>query len=584
VIAGRPDPTGRSTAAVVMSAILMLAFALRVLGLDFGLPAVYNPDEVSIMSRALAFAKGDLNPHNFLYPTFYFYVLFGWVGGYFAIGRLLGLIPSLDAFQTQFFVDPTGIYLAGRSLSVVCGVVSVVLVYALARRLSGRIAGLSAALFIASAPFAVRDAHYVKHDIPATLAVLAAYLAIVGLDDAGTDSRRRRWLVAAGAACGVAFSTHYYTVFLALPLAVAVITAGRRPLAVAKDLLIALCAAAGVFFVLSPFLVIELRTALVDISANRGIVVDRAVAGGHGLFASARAYTGMLWRDAVGWPVWLLALVGIVALARRSLRRAALVMAFPAAFFLFISNTVPAARYLNPVLPFVAVAAGVAISTIAGLVGPRRWLVAVAIGVLAAIPGAWGSVATGMFFRQTDTRTLALRYFEQQIPAGASVALQPYSVPLTQSRESLVDALQANLGDVRRATTKYAMRLRLNPYPAPSYRTLFLGDGGLDPDKIYVGYSRLGRLSGLQPLRALGVVFVVVKRYNVPAPETLPFLEALEKEGRLLASFSPFRSGAGVGSGHAPEPYLHNTDARITSALERPGPVVEIWRLWQPPS
>ena len=54
---------------------------LRVPGLAFGLPAVYNPDEIAIMSRALAFAKGDLNPHNFLYPTFYFYVLFAWVGG-----------------------------------------------------------------------------------------------------------------------------------------------------------------------------------------------------------------------------------------------------------------------------------------------------------------------------------------------------------------------------------------------------------------------------------------------------------------------------------------------------------------------
>ena len=44
--------------------------ALRVAAIGFGLPSVYNPDEVAIMSRALAFAKGDLNPHNFVYPTF----------------------------------------------------------------------------------------------------------------------------------------------------------------------------------------------------------------------------------------------------------------------------------------------------------------------------------------------------------------------------------------------------------------------------------------------------------------------------------------------------------------------------------
>ena len=52
----------------LLIALLALAEWLRATGLSFGLPAVYNPDEVAIMSRALGFAKGDLNPHNFLYP------------------------------------------------------------------------------------------------------------------------------------------------------------------------------------------------------------------------------------------------------------------------------------------------------------------------------------------------------------------------------------------------------------------------------------------------------------------------------------------------------------------------------------
>ena len=67
----------------VVAAIAVGALALRLQAIDFGLPAVYNPDEVAIMSRALAFAKGDLNPRNFVYPTFYFYVLFAWVGAAF---------------------------------------------------------------------------------------------------------------------------------------------------------------------------------------------------------------------------------------------------------------------------------------------------------------------------------------------------------------------------------------------------------------------------------------------------------------------------------------------------------------------
>ena len=80
---------------IALAAIGVAAAVLRLIGVTFGLPAVYNPDEIAIMSRALAFAKGDLNPHNFLYPTFYFYVLFAWVGASFVVTWLLGIVPSL---------------------------------------------------------------------------------------------------------------------------------------------------------------------------------------------------------------------------------------------------------------------------------------------------------------------------------------------------------------------------------------------------------------------------------------------------------------------------------------------------------
>ena len=56
-------------------------------------------------------------------------------------------------------------------------------------------AGLAAALFLSVAPTHVRDSHYVKHDVPVTLAIVAAYLAIVAL---GRRHERRRRLPATG--------------------------------------------------------------------------------------------------------------------------------------------------------------------------------------------------------------------------------------------------------------------------------------------------------------------------------------------------------------------------------------------------
>ena len=85
--------------AIVLAVIVIAAVVLRVRGLSFGLPAVYNPDEIAIMSRALGFAKGDLNPHNFLYPSLYFYALFAWVAASFAVDWLLGIFGSIAQFQ-----------------------------------------------------------------------------------------------------------------------------------------------------------------------------------------------------------------------------------------------------------------------------------------------------------------------------------------------------------------------------------------------------------------------------------------------------------------------------------------------------
>jgi hypothetical protein len=123
----------------------------------------------------------------------------------------------------------------------------------------------------------------------------------------------------------------------------------------------------------------------------------------------------------------------------------------------------------------------------------------------------------------------------------------------------------------------------VDPYPAPAYRLIYLGRGGLDADKIYVDPSGLAGQevgqAGLEPLKRLGVAYVLIKRYNKPDPETLPFLTVLAREGRRLAAFSPYRPGLDEAEQMRIEPFLHNTDARIDDALERPGPPLELWQI-----
>jgi hypothetical protein len=70
---------------------------------------------------------------------------------------------------------------------------------------------------------------------------------------------------------------------------------------------------------------------------------------------------------------------------------------------------------------------------------------------------------------------------------------------------------------------------------------------------------------------------VVLKRYNVPDPSMAGLGRALEREGRLVASFSPYAAGVEPAVRMTAAPFLHNTEARIRPELERPGPIIDIW-------
>lgn len=548
---------------------------LRAIGLDYGLPAIYNPDEVAIMNRTLSLTQTGLDPRNFLYPSLYFYALLAWEGLAFGVGLVTGTFPSAAAFEQSFFVDPSYIYLAGRWLSVACGAATIWGTFALATRLFDRRAAAVAAGIISVAPLAVRDAHYVKHDVPVTLLIVMTHLALMAWYRRPTLVR----LFSTGMLAGLAMSTHYYAVFVAIPVAILVgASVGPADSLGGRIRRVGLlaCAVVVAFALTSPFLLLHPVTALHDMVANREIVVDR-VTESAGTFGSIGFYGRWLAQDALGIVAFLAALAGLVLVVRRGRTAALVTLAFPVAFMLFISNTYPASRYLNPVLPFAAILAGAAIASLSSMERPAT-LIAWGAMVAVVSEGATASYRIDRFFQQVDTRSLAFDWFERQVPPDTTVLIQPYSVPLRMSKAALAEALTANLGTVERATVKFKRQLALEPYPTPAYRTIFLGVGGVDADKIYVSPTAFGADATLAPLHALSVTHVVMKRYNVNDPAMAGLDAALEREGRLVARFSPYLDDAGTARPSVP-PFLHNTDARVVPELERPGPIVEVWTI-----
>ncbi len=405
-------------------------------------------------------------------------------------------------------------------------------------------------------------------------------LALIVTDRAAA-SRKRAWLLS-GLFAGLAVSTHYYVGMVVIPIVVVAAIHGARTgkwREASKLLVLAGAASIAGFLIGTPFLPLEPRIAMRDIVAVREIDIDRAVVGGGGAFTSALSYARMLYFDAVGWPVCILAVIGFVWAIVEDRARGLLLAGFTVAFLTFVANTVPMTRYLNVVLPMFALAAAFAVVRVADRFGKLAPAAATTITVAALIPGLLLSVHTDLFFLQKDTRTLAKEFVESHIPPGTSILVQPYSAPLRQSRDALLEALRANLGSEARASVKFQMMLGLAPYPSPAYRLIYLGDGGEDADKIYISPREITPETGLAPLRIMGIKYVIVKRGNIPNPALRPLEEALAREGRPIATFEPYGAAVPASVRAAVAPFLHNTAARLHPALERPGPGVVVWSI-----
>lgn len=545
--------------------VLALAAALRLYGIDHGLPFVYNPDEANIMARSLSVARG-LDPEYYLYPSFFFYFVFAAMGGLYLVGRALGSYENVAAFQARFFEDPTAFYLVGRLVGVVAALATIVLTYGLVAKHFGRTAARAASLFIAVAYFHVRDAHYLKHDVPSGLLFILALWAI----DRALSRKTLSAYLLAGAALGVAFATHYYMIFLAPAFIVCHwVSRGweRFGRVVAAGVVSALT-----FFMLSPFVLLRFPTALEHMRANREVVVDRSLESGLAIFPSLGRYLEFAVTQGLGYLLFTLVVIGFVLMARSSRKELALWGSFPLLFFGFITYTFFAGRYLNPILPSLAAAAGLTVSVLEARFGRRA---AIVVTLLACLQPLYGSIQVDRLFAKEDTRTLAREWVVDNVAPGATFALQSYSVPLPQSRNSLLDSLEANDAvDELDRRGKYASLLGVAEGEAISYPLVFLGKGD-ELNRIYVGYEELA--DGFEPLVERGVVNIILRRPPIPPPPAVKALFArTAREGELLTTISPFTSDRET------KPYLDNEDWAPSATLSHKGPRIEIWSLEAP--
>ena len=442
-LAERADtPVGlfRHRSRLAIGAILVLATALRVLGIWHGYPYSYYGDEVHFVERSLSFGSLDFNPHWFHKPAFYMYLLFAGYGLFYVTGWLVGAWASTAEFAVAYMTNPGPWFLIGRLTTALFGIATVWLVYELARRSFGHEAGLVSALLLAFSTGHVASSQAVKADGPTTFLTIASMYFLLAFVSAG--GQRRLFLASILAGAGAA--TKYYSLVMLAPIwiAVLVVAAGRadrwrqRIGRAAAGLVAATASFWLSHFVCSPYNFLDPlgREWTFSWAGNLAQTLNSLAEGTDGSPGSSRlaaewlqdpaAYVGTLLSvSGLGPIIGSLGLAGLVLLAWKRDRLALVFLAFPVAFTIgsLYLHTGLEHRHQLPLYPFFAIGGGVLVVWIAERL-ERKPLVYGALVVALLLP-LYVNVSRGLALAKADTRNLAKAWIEKNIPAGSKLVV-----------------------------------------------------------------------------------------------------------------------------------------------------------------
>ncbi len=212
---GAAGRSGRGWAWAGLAGVLAVGLGLRLWGVRQGLPYVYNIDEAThFVPKAVEMFQHGLDPHYFANPpafTYLLHVIYAlWYGGGAGAQRALEL-------------NPTELYTLARVASALLGTASLWLLYATGARLFSRAAGLLAAAILAVAFLPVFYSHLAVNDVPTLAPVTLALLGAAGV------LRRGSLLdyALAGIGFGLACASKYTAGIVILPVAAAVVARWR---------------------------------------------------------------------------------------------------------------------------------------------------------------------------------------------------------------------------------------------------------------------------------------------------------------------------------------------------------------------
>lgn len=563
----------------LVGVVILVALILRVIGINYGLPHPYmaGGDEIAIVKTALAFGSGDLNPHYFQYPSLCTYILFFFYGAYYVLGFLAGFFHSQDDFARIFFSDPSAFYIIGRLIAAVAGTTTVLLVYLIGKKAYNIRTGIVAAVLLTFAPLHAEFSHMIKTQVPTAFLAALAFIFIYRVYEKG----QIKDYILSGLFSGLCMATNYTGVFLSITILLAhcfhiVKTQGRAiEMVFGKRILLGAAFLVIGFFIAMPFALLDLGNFIQNILGTGEVYNLPSPWNDERLLY----YPISLWKT-MGPGAALLSMLGFIYIVFRLEKSGLLLLSFPVGSILFFSCFPHRSDYnMIPIFPLMVVVAARFLNAVIDKFRLSKEVSNVAIvSVLACtifLP-VYQIVSWDIIHSHTDTRTLAKKWIEQNVPDGSRILLDSgkyyvgtIGVPLNDSRENIKKKYNKSLtpNDIEKQFFEGA---RFSKYQHESTFYHYLLETVHDPsyNLVRMTHDHSSPYTDLQTLdfyRAKGIQYVIIisSVYRAYLSSNYPHLTKASK-------YRSFYASLGKKSVLLKE---------FPSSPDRPGPTIKIYKL-----
>ncbi|MBI4057980.1 glycosyltransferase family 39 protein [Candidatus Microgenomates bacterium] len=563
--------------------ILLVAAAVRIWGIGFGLPYFFHFDESTTTYTAFYSANNFLRPDIFIHPMLLPYIMIMLFGAYYVFGFLIGKWDTTFEFFSSYVADPTVFLLLGRFFIASVGVVSLWLVYWVGKRLYGQRIGLVAAFFLSVSFLHVQESHYIKEDVLiGFLAILAFYFTVLIVK----NGKLRNYVIM-GILLGLLGSLKY-NFFILIPSIFLAQFFRKRTLSLSKffdqKFLLFLLSAATVFFLLNPYLLLEWREALPEIISQGEMTTTQWVSsGGQPVWLYYLTYH---LRFGMSEPLLLLSLGGAVYLLVRRRAEDILLVATPLTFFvtLAVFGGANFARYAVIILPHLTLIAGIMVVTFLGSLKLRSGWTLALVSVVIMMPTLLRIIKFDYYLNAPDTRIIAKQWIEENIPEGTKVV-----------NEGAARSEYRSIYGPPLALDKLSLERILHNAREKNQQGLFL-QALLAANKNEVGYDLLGTikidvqfdeervlhmpLAGVDTYVSEDYCYLISSNWAKGNRETYDraFLESLEKHYQLIKEFVPHPI-------FAEDPFAWRVEfedldkVRVFSSQIVSGPTIKIYKL-----